>query len=573
MRTQWTALLANPLLSPAPGIEPDCYGTMPMNGPHLSRLLDAAAARRPDHTAVVDEHGRTLSFAELGHGAERLATRLARWGAGRGDRVGLWLPKSLEAVTAIHGILRSGAAYVPVDPTGPAVRATGIFAAGGVKAVVVASSLAAALKDAWRGLGPLPRLILVNVEGTETPDAGSPRPDGTPTAENAAGDAHWAEIMADDAPSPLDPWRDPDDLAYILFTSGSTGQPKGVMLSHANAFTFLDWCQETLGPWARDDRFSSHAPFHFDLSVFDLFVSCRNAATLVLIGESLAREPGLLGEFLAERQVSVWYSAPSILALLTQHGRLDRPGLAAPRLVLFAGEVFPVGPLRRLRQLWPEARLWNLYGPTETNVCTAHPIPAVIPDDRTAPYPIGTACPPLQGRVVDEEGQDVPAGSLGELVIAGPGVMRGYFGQPELTARACFTDTEGSRWYRTGDLVVDDGTGCYHFHGRRDRMVKKRGYRIELGEIESALYRHDGVHRAAVVARTDESGVSITAFVALEPDAKRSIIAMKRHCTVNLPHYMVPDTITFVNSLPATSTDKVDYQRLGSMAADQGQGP
>ncbi|MBV8127982.1 MAG: amino acid adenylation domain-containing protein [Planctomycetaceae bacterium] len=561
--------MPTPLLPPVLGIEPDCYGTLPMDGLHLSRLLDEAAARRPDHTAVLDEHGRTLSFAALRHGADRLATRLARWGAGRGDRVGLWLPKSLQTVTAIHGILRSGAAYVPVDPTGPALRAASIFTAAGVKAVVVDSSLAAALRDAWRGSGPLPRLILVVIKETEKPHARPPQPDGTPPAGSGVGDAHWTEIMADDAPSPLAPCRDPDDLAYILFTSGSTGQPKGVMLSHANAFTFLDWCQETLGPWADDDRFSSHAPFHFDLSVFDLFVSCRNAATLVLIGESLAKEPELLGEFVAAGRISVWYSAPSILALLARHGRLDRPGSAAPRLVLFAGEVFPVGPLRRLRQLWPAARLWNLYGPTETNVCTAHPIPAAIPDDRTEPYPIGTVCPPLRARVVDEEGQDVPAGALGELVIAGPGVMRGYFGQPELAACAFFIDAEELRWYRTGDLVVDDGASCYQFHGRRDRMVKKRGYRIELGEIESALYRHDGVDRAAVVARADESGVSIAAFVALKPEQKRSIIAMKRHCTVYLPNYMVPDTITFMSSLPATSTDKVDYQRLGAMAADQ----
>jgi amino acid adenylation domain-containing protein len=570
MRSHWSGLPITPPLSPALGTEPDWYGTTLMDGRHLSQLLEAAAAGRPDHTAVEDEHGRTLSFASLAHGADRLATRLARWGAGRGDRVGLWLPKSLEAVAAIHGILRSGSAYVPVDPTGPAVRAAGIFAASGVKAVVVAASLAAALRDAWTGPGLLPRLILVEAEAAEMLGGGSPGLDGSPLSKDAAGDALWTEIMADDAPSPLPPCRDQDDLAYILFTSGSTGQPKGVMLSHANAFTFLDWCRQTLGPWADDDRFSSHAPFHFDLSVFDLFVSCRNAATLVLIGESLAREPVQLGEFLKGRRISVWYSAPSILALLTEHGGLDRPGLAAPRLVLFAGEVFPVGPLRRLRQLWPHARLWNLYGPTETNVCTAHPVPAAIPEDRTAPYPIGTVCPPLRARVVDEEGQDLPAGSLGELVIAGPGVMRGYFGQPELTTRAFLNDAEGSRWYRTGDLVVDDGTGCYHFHGRRDRMVKKRGYRIELGEIESALYRHDGVDRAAVVAQVDESGVSIAAFVALKPDQRRSIIAMKRHCTVYLPHYMVPDTITFVDSLPATSTDKIDYQRLKAMTAERG---
>ncbi len=148
----------------------------------------------------------------------------------------------------------------------------------------------------------------------------------------------------------------PDDLAYILFTSGSTGQPKGVMLSHANAFTFLDWCQQALGPWDDGDRFASHAPFHFDLSVFDLFAACQAAATLVLIGENLGKDPGRLGDFLAERRISVWYSAPSILALLAQHGGLDRPGYTPPRLVLFAGEVFPVAALARLRTLWPAGR-------------------------------------------------------------------------------------------------------------------------------------------------------------------------------------------------------------------------
>jgi amino acid adenylation domain-containing protein len=530
-----------------------------MKGRHLSHLLEDAAARRPNHPAVEDEKGHTLTFATLAQNADRLATRLERWGVGRGDRVGLWIPKGLEAVAAIHGVLRSGAAYVPVDPTGPAVRTVSIFAASGVKAVVVAAALAPALREAWSGPGPLPRIVLVDESGA--------------SPELRTGDALWSEIMADDAPAPLPPVRDPDDLAYILFTSGSTGTPKGVMLSHANAFTFIDWCQETLGPWRGDDRFSSHAPFHFDLSVFDLYVSCRNAATLVVIRESLAKEPAALGSFLIERRISVWYSAPSILALMTELGGLDRPGAEPPRLVLFAGEVFPVAPLRKLRRLWPASRLWNLYGPTETNVCTAFEIPGEIPDDRTAPYPIGTVCPPLRARVVDEDGKDVTVGSLGELVIAGPGVMRGYFGQPELTARAFFQDADETRWYRTGDLVIDDGNGCFEFHGRRDRMVKKRGYRIELGEIESAFYRHDGVDRAAVVANADDSGVSIAAFVALKADQKKSIIAMKRHCTVYLPHYMVPDSITFVNNLPATSTDKVDYQRLKAMAAEQGTKP
>jgi acyl-coenzyme A synthetase/AMP-(fatty) acid ligase len=342
------------------------------------------------------------------------------------------------------------------------------------------------------------------------------------------------------------------------------------MLSHANAFNFLDWCDLDLGPWRADDRFASHAPFHFDLSVFDLFASCRSAATLVLIGEALGKDPIGLGNFLESKRISVWYSSPSILSMLTSHGRLGRRRFDPPRLVLFAGEVFPIEPLRRLRATWPHATMWNLYGPTETNVCTGLEIPAAIPPDQTDPYPIGTVCRPLRARVVDELGRDVTHGTLGELVIAGPGVMRGYFGRPDLTAAAFLVDGDGVAWYRTGDLVRDDGTGCFAFHGRRDRMVKKRGYRIELGEIESALYRHDGVDRAGVVARADDVGISINAFVALKPNQKKSIIAMKRHCTHYLPHYMIPDSITFLDDLPATSTDKVDYQRLKSLAAERG---
>jgi amino acid adenylation domain-containing protein len=517
---------------------------------HLSQLLDRANLLRPDHSAVEDERGRIYTYRELFRAADRLATCLHRWGVGRGDRVGLYLPKGREAVAAIHGILRSGAAYVPVDPGSPAIRGAGILADAGVKAVVVAAEHAGDLRDAWPVAGPLPRFVVVG-DGRSCPT-----------------DASWDRVMADDAPSPLPPALDEGDLAYILYTSGSTGQPKGVMLSHANAFAFLDWCDQTFG-LDPEDRFASHAPFHFDLSIFDLYASCRLGATLALIGESTGKDPARLAHFLLERSITVWYSAPSILALLADQRGVDAPGFPAPKLVLFAGEVFPVAPLRKLRRAWPEARLWNLYGPTETNVCTAFPIPDTIADDRQTPFPIGSACPPAVLKVVDERGRPLPPGTVGELVVGGPGVMLGYFGRPDLTSRAFFLDDEGA-WYRTGDLVTDDGQGCHHFHGRRDRMVKKRGYRIELGEIESALYRHEGVDRAAVIARATDDGASLVAFVAMKPGLKGSIIALKRHCTRFLPPYMVPDEVQFLSNLPTTSTDKVDYQGLKRMVSMAG---
>jgi len=194
------------------------------------------------------------------------------------------------------------------------------------------------------------------------------------------------------------------------------------------------------------------------------------------------------------------------LSLLAQYGKLQQHDYSALRTVLFAGEVFPIKHLRALKTLLPRPRYFNLYGPTETNVCTFYEIPVHIPQERTQPYPIGEVCSHLQGIVVDEQGQEVPAGQEGELCISGPGVMQGYWNLPERTGRAFLIDTSGRRWYKTGDIVVQDANadGNYVYIGRRDRMVKKRGYRVELGEIEAGLYRHPSVKEAAVIALSDE---------------------------------------------------------------------
>jgi len=525
----------------------------------LGGLLGAAAASNPHGVAVKESaSGRHIRYGELHALAGHLAGTLHRMGVGRGHRVGLWLPKSIESVATIHGTLRTGAAHVPVDPLAPPTRAATIFQLAGVTAVVIHASLVEGFLASWppEYAEARPWLIIV----------------GDRTFERPERCLDWAELQETGSVRVDTPPDQPEtDLAYILFTSGSTGLPKGVMLSHENAWCFLDWCSREIAPTA-DDVFASHAPLHFDLSVFDLYMSVLNAAPLVLIDETLAKEPVRLADYLKTSPVTVWYSAPSILAMMVEHGRLDEPVESAgkpwpgPRLTLFAGEVFPVGPLKALRKLWPGSTFWNLYGPTETNVCTAYRAAENL-DDLQAPLPIGPVCTPLEGRVVDPDGIDVPVGSQGELVIAGPRVMMGYFGREDLTEAAFFTGDDGRKWYRTGDLVVDDGTGCYLFHGRRDRMVKKRGYRIELGEIESALYRNDGVERAAVVAtQTDEEGVKIAAFVAMKPDRPGSIIAMKRHCATFLPQYMIPDTIRFMPDLPTTSTDKVDYPALKRMA-------
>ena len=355
---------------------------------------------------------------------------------------------------------------------------------------------------------------------------------------------------------------DGDDLAYILYTSGSTGRPKGVALTHRNAMAFVDWCSETFEP-KPDDRFSAHAPFHFDLSILDIWVSLKHGASLIIIDEDLGKDPVGLASYIAESRISIWYSAPSILGLLAQRGRLADCDYGSLRKVLFAGEVFPVTQLRRLQSLWPHPRYFNLYGPTETNVCTFHEIPAMIPGDRTEPYPIGKVCSHLLDIVVDDQGRLLAAERSWRVVHFRPRRHLGYWAQPELSDRAFIADPDGTRWYKTGDFVSLDQDGNYKYLGRRDRMVKKRGYRVELGEIECRLYQHTDITEAAVLAINDENaGLRIQAHLGTKDGSRLSIIKLKQFCSEHLPVYMVPDSFAFHEILPKTSTGKIDYQAL-----------
>lgn len=504
-----------------------------------------AAARDPQACAVEDAAGG-ISYRELDQLSGRVRDHLLRrLGVRAGDRVGLFLPKSGDAIAALIGIMRAGAAYVPADPLAPAARAALIHGDCGVRAAIVHASLVAAYREAWGRLGPLPALLVVG-------DAPPGR--GLAGALDAAGQA-GSLPPAGDYPAGA------DELAYILYTSGSTGRPKGVMLTHGNAVSFVEWCAAAFQPSA-DERFSSHAPLHFDLSVLDLYLCFRHGATLVLIPEQTGKDPVRLAEFIAARRITSWYSAPSALGLLAQFGNLPAHDLSSLRRILFAGEVFPIRQLRLLQRLLPRPQYFNLYGPTETNVCTWYPVPGIIPDERTEPLPIGRVCAHLQALVIDAAGQPVAPGEEGELVVHGPAVTPGYWNLPERNATAFHVTADGRRWYRTGDIVTEGPEG-YIFLGRRDRMIKKRGYRIELGEIESCLYQHPQIREAGVIAVTAEDGeIEIRAFVSTVDGARLSLIALKSFIAQRLPLYMVPDRFVQQTSLPRTSTDKIDYQQL-----------
>lgn len=516
----------------------------------LAGLLEHSAREFPDKVAVTVPGGRRVTYSELSALSDRIRDRLVHMGLRRGDRVGLRLHKSIEAVATIFGALKAGAAYVPVDAESPATRAAYILNDCDVKVVVTERDLESELVHALGGQRSSPQML--------TLDARAPRPmeellEGLQRSEPAAS----VESIA----------AGPDDIAYILYTSGSTGNPKGVVLSHGNALSFIDWCSHTFKPLA-EDRFSSHAPFHFDLSILDIYVSLKHGATLVLISEALGKEPVKLAAAIAAERISVWYSTPSILSLLANYGKLAKYDYGSLRMVFFAGEVFPIPQYRALHAVWAGPRYFNLYGPTETNVCTWYEVAPESRLDQMSTFPIGRICPPNRGMVVNERGDRVADGEPGELLVSGPNVMRGYWNLPDHNERAFFTDETGARWYRTGDIVCEEPDVGYRYVGRRDRMVKRRGYRVELGEIEAALLRNPDVREAAVIAIPDpESGVRIQAFVACQQGITLTRIALKAYSAQALPPYMIPDIFEVVAALPRTSTDKVDYQRLKSGGA------
>lgn len=515
-----------------------------MSATGLHQYFVSAAQRYPDRIAVMEPTGAKITYRALAELSDATRDTLVALGVKPGDRVGLYLRKSIDTVAAILGILKTGAAYVPVDPGAPPSRDAYILNNCQVKVAFVESKFDTAFREQSALLGPLPTIL-------NLPSVGG-------------GDGLRACLKS--APSKPSTNASPglEDLAYILYTSGSTGKPKGVMISQRNATSFVDWCSDVFQP-THEDRFSSHAPFHFDLSILDIYVSLKHGASLLLIPEDVGKEPAGLAQLIADFKLTVWYSAPSILSLLAQFGKLDTRDYSSLRMVFFAGEVFPLVHLRSIKKLWPRPRYFNLYGPTETNVCNFYELPARIPDDRKEPMPIGAVCAHLKGKVVDPDQREVPRGGEGELCISGESVLMGYWGLPELTTKAFLTDTSDGKWYRTGDLVVEESSGCFKFLGRRDRMVKKRGYRIELGEIESCLYRHPNIREVAVLASTDANGdVKIRAHLASRDGKPISLIAIKQFCSEHVPVYMVPDAFQFHASLPKTSTDKIDYQTLKS---------
>ena len=515
----------------------------------LHRLLIRSARAHADRIAVEDG-SRSMTYADLDARSDQLAGLLRDLNISTGDRVGLFLDKSLEAVVGIYAVLKCGAAYVPLDPRAPAARLAYIAADCDLRVLITGTEKAGTWAELLDDGAPLEAIVVANAADLEPDDSLA----GVKLLTSRDIDAQASGVR----PASVHE----DDLAYLLYTSGSTGNPKGVMLSHLNALAFVRWAvgQFGVGP---DDRLSNHAPLHFDLSVFDLFAAAMAGATVVLVPPELSVFPVQIRDFIEEKRITIWYSVPSILSMLTLRGGLESGAFPNLRSILFAGEVFPTKYLRQLMTLLPHVRFSNLYGPTETNVCTWFDVEHV-PEPPSDPIPIGRSIDGVDVFAVTGDGRPAGPGEEGELFVHGPTVMRGYWGDEERTDRAIVRDPV-SRFrgpvYRTGDLVRQRANGDYRLLGRRDHQIKSRGYRIELGDVESAILAHPDVLECAAIAVPDPLMTNrIVAYVVARDQIDQK--GLVRFCGERIPHYMIPERIQFMPRLPRTSTGKVDRQAL-----------
>jgi amino acid adenylation domain-containing protein len=517
-------------------------------------LLQDHAARsaqaRGDAVALAmgDEQ---LTYAELETLSDRLAAQLADRGVGRGDRVGLLIPKRPSAIVAMHAALKVGAAYVPLDAESPPQRLARIVASAEPSVLLAVPETGPRL-EALAGELTLPPVGAVEAE----PVLGG---DGQPLS---AFDRRDWDTPAAQAPAVR---VDEQEAAHLLFTSGSTGDPKGVVITHRMVLAFVDWAVREFGT-RPSDRISGHPPLHFDLSTFDIYATFAAGAQLHLVPPSLSVDPRALVRFIRERELTQWFSVPSVLTYMAKFDAAEQDDFPALERLLWCGEVLPTPVLCHWMRKLGHVRFTNLYGPTEATIASSHYTLPSIPADETVPVPIGVACDGEELLVLDEHLSPVAAGEIGDLYIAGVGLSPGYWRDEEKTRAAFLPDprTPGSdaRIYRTGDLARADEDGVVHFLGRADSQIKSRGYRIELGEIESALNAVDGVRECAIVG-IDAGGFEGTAICAayvttdgLAPPQLRAALARA------LPAYMLPARWLALDVLPKNQNGKIDRPAL-----------
>ncbi|MEW6445860.1 MAG: amino acid adenylation domain-containing protein [Pseudomonadota bacterium] len=498
--------------------------------PTIQARFESHVSRDPGALAL-SFHNQTLSYGELDAQANRVARLLVSRGIRRGDRIGVCMHRGPDLIVALLGVLKAGAAYVPLDPAYPLERLEFIVSDADCPLVLSESVISLEFANA-----NVPRLNIDGLGAFDDLDATS-----------------------------LDVQTRGDDLAYVIYTSGSTGQPKGVMVEHRQVCRLFDSTESWFG-FSACDAWTFFHSFAFDFSVWEIWGALTYGGRLVIVPYSTSRSPEEFYSLIVRERVTVLNQTPSAFAQLMRVDEQAEPRVESLRLVIFGGEAlnFPMLAPWFERHEAHAPRLVNMYGITETTVHVTYQ--PVLPDmlhGREVSV-IGRPIPDLSVYILDPWGHPSPIGIPGELYVGGAGVARGYLNRPELNARHFLTNPfrEGERLYRTGDLARFLPDGRIDYLGRIDHQVKIRGFRIELGEIESVLTQHSGIEEALVVAREEEDGKHLVAYL-VTPDGKPlSIEALRAYLNEHLPAFMAPSAFVFIRAFPLTNNGKIDRKAL-----------
>jgi len=517
----------------------------------LQQGVTAQAEARPEATALVFK-GTRLTYGELEEASNRLARALKEAGCRRGDRIGLLIPKSLEAIVAMLGALKADAIYVPMDPASPAARQARVLEVSDCRCILAAGPVGQNLRD-----------TLAAATLTQRPMIGW-------LDENPSSDVDPVFTLRDLSACPATPpacANTDGEVAHILFTSGSTGIPKGVTITHASVAHLIRWASAYFGI-AYTDRISQHPPLRFDVSTFDVFGTLWAGAELHLVPPELNLLPHKLAQFIRDARLTQWFSVPSVLNLMANFDVVGQDDFPCLRRVLFAGEPLPTPTLIHWMRRLPHARFTNLYGPTETTIVSSYYTLPRCPADEREPIPIGRACVGEELLILDAQLQPVASGEIGDLYIRGVGLSPGYWRDPDKT-RAAFLPYPGGggprdRIYKTGDLARRGPDGLFYYVGRADTQIKSRGYRIELGEIEAALHSLASLRESAVVAIQSEGfeGWLICCAYVPAPGTGVSTKSLRKDLAALVPSYMLPARWMRYEVLPKNENGKIDRPRL-----------
>jgi amino acid adenylation domain-containing protein len=514
----------------------------------LQDWLSSQAQRRPEAAAVVFQ-GRATTYGWLEQASNRLARALQALGCTPGDRVGLLLPKSPRALVAMFGVLKADCIYVPIDTTSPPSRIERILQLCECRCLLAEQSTSGLLNTLAANGGCSARILWM--------DAGSP---GAVTGPPVP--VFWSDVETFPG-VPVAGRSRPADPAHILFTSGSTGVPKGVVITHSNVTHFVNWAVRYFGIQSAD-RISGHPPLHFDLSTFDIYGTIAAGAQLHLLPPETSLLPHRLAAFIRDSELTQWFSVPSALLPLAKFNLLRRYDFPALRRLLWCGEKFPTPALMYWMQHLPHVDFVNLYGPTEATIASSYYRVPRCPADPGAEIPIGMPCSGELLFVLNDVMKPIVPGEIGDLYIGGAGLSPGYWQDPVKTAEVFrqnpFSLNSSDRIYKTGDLARIGADGMIYLVGRSDSQVKSRGHRIELGEVETCLHALAGVQEAAVVAVDSgaEDGVAIACAYVPAPGHATSAVTLKKHMAAVLPHYMIPTRWMELEHMPHNGNGKTD---------------